>query len=443
MNRREFLKRTASTAAAPLAAPQVLTSGAAGRAAASERITVGCIGVGNQGRAVMRNFLAERDAQVVAVCDVKSRELEYARTFVDRHYGGMFCGAYGDFRDVLARDDVDAVLIATPDHWHAPIALAAARAGKDIYLEKPVGVSLAEAQALRAAARRYGTAFQFGTQQRSDARFRLACELVRNGRIGRLRRVNVWCPGSRPGGSTRRVAPPEYLDYDMWLGPAPWSPHTEHRCSNLFPGSRDPYKIWPFICDYCVGWVSGWGIHALDIALWGGGELLAGPFEIAGAGTIPTTGACDTATAWKIAIRYDSGVTIDFRSPAAAAWRRRYGRAGDHGTAFEGSEGWVHVDRSTVSAHPGSLLRSTIGPDEVRLARPANHVRDLLDAVRARRPTICPIDAAFAAETLCQLSAIVLRLRRPLRWNPTAERFVEDAEAGRMLSRAMREPWRV
>jgi predicted dehydrogenase len=203
-SRRRFL-HSLGAAAGMLALPSAVSAsgpGAGGRSAANERITVGCIGVGNQGRQVMRNFLADSRAQVVAVCDVKQRELDYARQFVDRHYRTSGCRAYADFRELIARDDIDAVLIATPDHWHVLCALAAARAGKDIYLEKPMGLSREEDQALGRAAGQYGTVFQFGTQQRSDPKFRLACELARNGRIGQLKSVHVWSPVSGSGGST-------------------------------------------------------------------------------------------------------------------------------------------------------------------------------------------------------------------------------------------------
>ncbi len=448
INRRQFLTKAGGTAAGAAVLPSMVPSAALGRdggPSPSERITVGCIGMGNRGRQVLRNFLARRDAQVAAVCDVKSRELAYSRDLVDKHYGWLGCAAYADFRELLARDDIDAVLIAAPDHWHAVMAVAAARAGKDIYLEKPLTLSLAGNQAVRAAVRRYGTVFQFGTHQRSDARFHLACRLVRGGLIGELRRLNVWSPASRAGGSTKVVPPPDYLDYDAWLGPAPFAPHTEHRCSNVFPGTRDPYKIWPYISDYCLGWIAGWGIHALDIALWGGGERLSGPLEIEGSGTVPTVGVCDTATDWKVAIRCADGVTVDFRSqPAPAEWQRRYGKVEAHGTAFEGSEGWVHVDRSRVTAHPKSLLKSVIGPGEARLTRSVDHVGNFLDCVKGRAETICPMDAAMAADTLCQLCAIAIRLARRLKWDDRNELFLDDEDANRMLAaRAMRGPWRL
>lgn len=445
-SRRRFLARLGGAVVAAVGGPSVVPSSALGKGGAvapSNRIVAGCIGVGNQGHAVMRNFLAQDDARVVAVCDVKTRCLDIAKNRIDHHYGDRGCATYKDFRRLLARDDIDAVLIATPDHWHVLMALAAARAGKDIYLEKPLGLSQAEDRTLHAAVHRYGTVFQFGTQQRSGSRFRLACELARNGRIGRLQTINVWCPGSRPGGSTEVVPAPHYLDYRMWLGPAPFVPHTRHRCANsIVPG--EPYKIWPFIADYCWGWIAGWGIHALDIALWGAGPELGPPLEVEGIGTIPDHGACDTATTWRVAVTYGGGMMIDFRAhPAPDEWRERYGRIRDHGTVFEGTEGWVHVDRAGMNAHPKSLLNAGAEPGEIRLCRSPGHVRNFLDCVKSRARTVCPIDAAVEADTLCQLCAVAVQRERRLRWDAASKRFVDDETANRMLVRPMRSPWRL
>lgn len=445
-SRRRFLTLIGGAGVAAVSGPAVLPSSALGKdenVAPSNRITVGCIGVGNQGHAVMRNFLAQDDARVLAVCDAKTCCLALAKRRADRHYADRSCTTYADWRDLVARDDIDAVLIATPDHWHVLIALAAAGAGKDIYLEKPVGLSLAEDRALQAAVHRRGTVFQFGTHQRSGSRFRRTVELVRNGRLGRLHTIRVWSPGSRPGGSTRVVPVPEYLDYEMWLGPAPFVPHTEHRCANsIVPG--EPYKVWPFIADYCLGWIAGWGIHPLDIALWGAGPDLGPPREVEGTGTFPSEGVCNTATHWRVTVTCGGGITIDFRAhPAPDEWRRRYGKIRDHGTAFEGAEGWALVDRAGMNAHPKRVLSAAAEPGETRLQESPGHVRNFLDCVKSRAETICPIDAAVEADTLCQLSAIAARLGRKLRWDATAGRFAEDDAANRMLTRAMRSPWRL
>ncbi len=438
ITRRGFLKQSTGLALEVVAFPYVVRPsalGLAGAVAASERVTVGTVGVGPQGIYVMRNFLAQDDCRVVAVCDVKQPALDAGRAVVNERYRDTDCATYADFRALIARPDIDVVHIATCDHWHVPVALEAARAGKDIYLEKPMGLSLAEDQALRAACRRYGTIFQFGTQQRSDRNFRLACELVRNGRIGKLHTINVWCTGSSSGGSRAPVAPPDWIDYDMWLGPAPYHPCTPDRYTNQW---------WWFISDYALGFIAGWGVHPLDIALWGGAERLSGPVEIEGKGVWPgPAGVCDTATNWNIVAKYDTGVTLNFTgNPVPEAWRSRYGRVSDHGTAFEGDAGWVHVDRAGLNAHPKELIGTELGPNELHLYESNSHARNLLDCVRSRREAICPIDAAVQADILCHISDIAIRLERKLRWDPSQERFSGDEVANRRLVRAWRSPWR-
>ena len=433
IHRRQFLKYAVGVSTFPyVISPSAL--GNAGKVAPSEKIAVGCIGVGPQGSGVMGNFLKQKDARVVGVCDVKSNVLKAAQDRVNQHYQGTGCAAYKDFRELLARDDIDVVLAATPDHWHVLVALAAVRAGKDVYLEKPMGLSLAQDQALRTAVHRHGRVFQFGTQQRSSRNFRFACELVLNGRLGKLHTINVWSPGSSQGGDPTPVPVPEWLDYEMWLGPAPYTPYTKDRCSNA---------LWWFISDYALGFIAGWGVHPLDIALWGGGDKVAGPAEIEGKGVWPTIeGVCDTAMNWNVVCKYDSGVTMNFTGdPYPEKWKKRYGRTTSHGTAFEGTEGWVHVDRSGLNAHPKELLTTELGPNDIHLYESNNHVRNLLDCVKSRAETICPIDVAVQADILCHISDIAIRLEQKLRWNPKIERFVNNDAANRRLSRTMRSPW--
>jgi predicted dehydrogenase len=436
VNRRQFLRRATGAAVGAISYPYVVSSSALGKAgsvAASNRISVGCVGVGPQGTAVMRNFLVEKDARVVAVCDVKSNVRQAAQNLVNEHYQSDGCAAYNDFRELIGRDDIDVVLAATPDHWHVLVALAAVKAGKDVYLEKPMGLSLEQDQALRAAVHRYGRVFQFGTQQRSSRDFRFACELVLNGRLGKLHTINVWSPGSSQGGSPEPVPVPEWLDYNMWLGPASFKPYTEDRCSN---------KLWWFISDYAIGFIAGWGIHPVDIALWGGGDKLTGPIEIEGTGVWPTEGICDTAMNWNVTLKYAGGVTMSFTgNPFPEEWRKRYGRTGSHGTAFEGTDGWVHVDRSGINAQPKELLQTEFGPNEIHLYNSSNHVRNLLDCVKSRAKTICPIDEAVQADIICQISDIAIRLEQKLKWDPKEELFVNNDAANRRLSRAMRSPW--
>jgi len=401
----------------------------------------------------MRQFLAQKDARVLAVCDVKEEQLRSACDRVNAVYDSKDCAAYKDYRELVARKDIDVVLIATPDHWHTLTALAALRSGKDVYCEKPLALSLAEHQLLREEVNARKRIFQFGTQQRSDARFRRACEMVLNGRIGKLRHINVWAPGSAPGGSTKVVPVPETLDYDFWTGPAPYRPYTEDRCSAV-----DVKKTWWFISDYTLGFITGWGIHPMDIALWGGGaDLFAGPLGAEGFGRIPSEGACDTATVWDVGFTFQGGVTLKFVGtpngrnageptgepwPQEQEWRNHYGKISTHGTAFEGTDGWVHVDRSVINAHPASLLDENPESYKVQLKRSTNHVRDLLDSVKSRAQSICPIEEAIKADQLCHVADLALRLRRRLMWDPQKERFLDDREAQeRIASRNMRSPW--
>jgi predicted dehydrogenase len=452
--RRQFLHTTTAAAFCGAALPSIVPAavlGREGKAAPSNRIVVGGIGLGPQGQGDLSGFLSQKDAQVVAVCDVKKDQLDQARQMVDRNYENHSCVAYGDFRDVVARKDIDAFLIATPDHWHVLAALAAVRAGKDVYLEKPMGLSLAEDWALRKEVHRHKRVFQFGTQQRSSRIFRLACELVRNGRIGTLKHINVWAPGSSPGGSTKVVPVPLGLNYDLWLGPAPFRPHTEDLCSA--DGAR---KTWWFISEFALGFVAGWGIHPIDIAAWGT-DLLSGPIEVEGRGSFHCEGACDTATIWDVNMKSASGVTMKFVGvpnggnqgrttgeswPQADEWKQKYRRITSHGTAFEGTDGWVHVDRDGINLQPESLIDEKEENFKLRLTKSPHHVRNFLDAVKSRAETVCPIDESVRSDSLCHISEIAMRLNRKVVWDPHKERFLGDEEANlRLQARKMRPPW--
>ncbi len=434
IGRRGFLKGAVGAAAFPYVVSSSVL-GKDGAVAPSEKIVVGSIGVGPQGTGVMGNFMNQKDTRVVAVCDVKSNVLADRKKLVDKHYGDTGCATYGDFRELLERKDIDVVTIATCDHWHVLCSIAAAKAKKDIYLEKPMGLSMAEDQALRATCKRYGTVFQFGTQQRSSQQFLLACELVRNGKIGELKSINVWSPGSSAGGSPEPVPVPDWLDYDMWLGPAAKVPYTKDRCSN---------KLWWFISDYALGFIAGWGVHPLDIALWGGGEKTGCNLEIEGTGVFPTEGVANTALNWNVKAKFDSGVEMKFTGdPYPDEWKKRYRRTTSHGTAFEGTEGWVHVDRAGINVSSPELLKTEFGPNDTRLIKSYNHARNLLDCVKTRAKTICPIEDAVAVDMLCQISDIATRVDGKLKWNWKRERFIDDAAANRMLSKPMRSPWKL
>jgi len=453
--RREFLRTQLTVALGMATAPAWIPAsarGADGTVAPSNRIYLGAIGVGPQGRAVLAGFLAQAEVRVVAVCDVARQNLEPALRQVNQHYKNEDCKTYHDFRELLARPDIDAVLIATPDHWHVPVALAAARARKHMYLEKPMGLSVAEDQMLRAACRQHSVVFQFGTQQRSSREFRRACELVRNGRIGKLQQIDVWCAASRPGGSTEPIPPPEGLDYDFWLGPAPQTPYTPGKAfDNIPPGA---WKTWWFNYDYALGFIAGWGVHPLDIAYWGYPAMMNGPIQVEGQAIFPKSGACNTAVAWEVNFTFADGVRMRYRGTRNGAepcalndfsdWVARYGKIADHGTGFVGTDGWVEVHRGGLKTHPEKLAEEPLGSDAVTLPRSSGHQRNLIEAIQRGQPTICPIDDAFQADVLCHLSDIATRLGRKLTWDPKQEKFVNDPEANRKLGlREMRAPWRL
>ena len=429
ISRRRFLKRVAGTAAVA-AFPYIVPSSALGKAgtvAPSNRITVGCIGTGGMGRGDMGLFLQLPDAQIVAVCDAKQTARQLALALVGQG-GQKGCAEYRDFRELVARDDIDVVSIASTDHWHVLHALAAVRSGKDVYVEKPLGLSIQEITTLREEVHRHNRMFQFGTQQRSMPNFRFACELVRNGRIGQLKTIKVSAPDGfkeRTNDDGYDIEPvPEGFDYEMWLGPAPWAPYTPKRVIN-------PH--WFHISDYSLGYVAGWGIHHVDIAQWGSGMELTGPVEVEGSGLFPAEdGLCDNALNWDVSLKYANGVRMHFTSDTLM---------NKHGIRFEGTEGWVFVNRSEFDTHPKSLMQETIKPNEIHLPVSTHHQRNLIDSVKSRTPSICNIDVAVRSDTVCTISDIAMRLGRPLKWDPATERFVGDDEANQRLVRAMRSPW--
>jgi len=456
ISRRTFLRTAGTAALASTMLPTIVPGSALGKDGAvspANRITLGVIGCGPQGRGDMGNFLNEKDCQVVAVCDVKADQLGLAKQAVDQRYQNEDCRPYHDFRDLVGRQDIDACLIATPDHWHVLVALAAANSGKDVYVEKPLGITLEEGRVLRKEVRKHKRVFQFGTQQRSSRMFWQACQLVRNNRIGKLRQINVWSPGSAPGGSCRQVPPPPGLDYDLWLGPAPAIPHTENRCSDVAN-----LKTWWFISDHALGFIAGWGIHPVDIALWGGGDLLGGTVEVQGRANFHNAeGVCDTATVWEVDFTFGSGVSMKFvgvpnghnqDGPTGDPWlyqdewKARYRRIETHGTAFEGSDGWVHVDRSGINLQPQDLIDVDPATLKVSLVHSPGHARNFLDCIKSRTDTVCPIEAAAASDTLCHLADAATRLGRKLKFDFKTEKFVDDETANqRLKARPMRKPW--
>ncbi len=441
--RRQFLGQ-----AAVLGAPLILSPGALGaddKPAASARINVGFIGTGNQGLNDIGGFLGDPRVQIVAVCDVNKESAGYwnggvagrepARRKIEKHYGdgkksGTYkgCKTYNDFRELLDRKDIDAVVICTPDHWHAIPVIAACKANKDIYCQKPLSLTIAEGRAMSDAVKKHDRVFQTGSQQRSDKNFRIACELVRNGRIGKLHTVRCGLPGGRPDygktGNRKKPEPvPEGFDYEFWLGPAPKQPYAPARCHVNFR----------WIYDYSGGQVTDWGGHHPDCAQWGMGTEHTGPIEIANAkGVFPPDPLWNTATEYYFEAIYANGVKMIISDKERS------------GVTWEGSDGKVWADRGKHEATPKSLLDTKIGPKEIHLFKSDNHYRNFIDCVRSRKETAAPAEVAHRSITICHLGNIAMRLgRKSLRWDPVKEQIVGDDEAAKMLSRPYREPWKL
>lgn len=434
ISRREFIKKTLATASA-LAFPSFIPASAFGNAAPSHRITLGCIGVGRMGQADLRDFLGFDEVQVLAVCDVDRKRALEAQQLVEAHYraratNGSYkgCAIYRDFREVLARTDIDAVAIVTPDHWHGLIAIAAAQAGKDIFVEKPLTFTIHEGCVLRDTVARYGCVSQIGSQQRSEANFRFACELVRNGHIGALHTVRVGLPLDPTTRALEIMPVPAELDYEMWLGPAPWQPYSEKR---VHPRADYGRPGWMCCTDYCHGMISNWGAHHLDIAQWGMGTEWSGPTRVKAHTTFPADGMWEVHGAFRVEYEYAHGVKLICASTT------------EHkpGVVFEGSAGWVHVDRGALATQPSNLLHAVIGPNETHLYQSNNHKQNFLECIKSRAQTITPIALGHRSNTLCNLGDLAMRLGRELRWDAAQECFHDDEEANRMLQRPLRSPW--
>ncbi len=425
IERRTFLRQTLAAAGTGIALPYFVRPSALGKAetvAASERVTLGFIGTGSHGIDMnLRTFLGHSDAQAVAVCDVDPVNLKKARDIVNAKYGNKDCAAYQDFREILARPDIDAVMISTPDHWHVPIAIAAAKAGKDVECEKPT-LTIEEGRRLVETMKRYDRVFQWSTEDRAVDVYHRMCELVRNGRIGKVHTIKVELPsGPAEPGDPSPMPVPDGFDYDMWLGPAPWAPYTKGRCH------------WNFrwIFDYSGGMLTDWGAHLLDGAQWGNNTEHTGPVEVEGEGVFWRDGLYNTAKDYHIEYTYADGVRLIVDS-------------GTPSLRFEGSEGWIGNRgwRAPLQAQPASILDSVIGPNEVHLYTcPQGEQRNFLDCVKSRQECYFPPETGQRCFTIAHIGNIAMLLGKKLKWDPEAERFTNSDEANRMLGRAMRSPW--
>ena len=422
-SRRAFLKGSAAfSSCAAFGFPLIVPSSVFGKQAPSNRLTIACIGTGSMGMSNLRGFLGQPGTQTVAVCDVDKKRLQEALDAAKLNKSS----GYTDFRQVLARRDIDVVVNSTPDHWHVPISLEAVRAGKDVYCEKPLSLTISEGRRLCDAVERYGRVFQTGSHQRSDRNFRFVCELVRNGRIGPVREVIVEIPAnSRKNPIVWQPQPvPAELDYDMWLGPAPWAPYTKQRCHYSFR----------FIRDYGGGQLTNWGAHHLDIVQWALGKDDGGPLKICGKGIFPRDGLFNTADEVCIEYTYENDVRVICRTNPKTT-------TGE--ILFKGEDGWIRVSREETSAAPAGLLKSRLGPAEIHLYRSSEHRKNFLECIRTRGQMVTPVQVGHRSATVCHLGNIAMLLGRQLRWDEALEEFPGDAEAGRLLDRPVRSWWAV
>ena len=455
MDRRRFLATAgqglvASSVAAGF--PAIVPASVFGSTSPSNRINVGAIGTGRISRGHDLPGTWQHDmARIMAVCDLDRRRVEDAKTLVNGYYaqktGKPYDGVtgYASYHDLLASKDVDAVVISTPDHWHCIIAIDAVEAGKDVYLQKPASLTIAEGRALSNAVQRTGRIFQIGSQQRSTVQFRYAAELVRNGRIGQLKTVEVGLPGDPSGDDEPEMPVPKNLDYETWLGSTPVVYYTEKR---VHPQVGYDRPGWLRCEQFGAGMITGWGAHHIDSAHWGMDTEYTGPVEIWGSAEFPKKGLWDVHGPFKTEALYANGVKMIV--------------SGDfpNGIKFTGSEGWIFVSRgnetvtgsdpvaklkdaTALSASDPKIITSVIGPDEINLPRSAEHHGNWLECVKSRQQPIAPVEIAHRSCSACLLHHAAMKLRRKLYWDPMRDHFKNDDEANALRSRPQRWPYTI
>lgn len=435
ISRRTFLMGVLATATVPAFFTTRQGFAASGP---NDTIRIGCIGVGRQGRADLQEALyrgLDANARIVAVCDVDSKRSRLAKDLVEELYkkeaekAGAYsgCKQFADYRELLKQDDIDAVIIVTPDHWHALPAIDAARAGKDIYLEKPMTFTVREGQQLVKAVRDNDRVFQLGTQQRSQIYFRKACELVRNGRVGNVHTITVTLPPDKGTGNAEQIPVPENLNYDMWTGPADMKPYAVDR---VHPQEGFGRPGWLQISEYTHGMITGWGAHMNDIAQWGNGTDESGLTEIEATAEYPKRGLFDVHTEFSAEGRYTNGVKL-------------IQKTGKGDVKFEGDEGWIFVSRDKLQASNPELLKGKIPEDGVHLYESKNHMLNFFECIRSRKDPISAVEIGHRSNSVCLVTHIAMKLGRKLNWDPKTERFKDDKEANAMLDYKHREPWSI
>lgn len=427
MKRRDFLKASVGAVGFPYLIPSSAL-GKSGTVAPSNRIVMGAIGTGSMGTGDLNGFLSKSDVQMVAVCDVDTNHSGNAKKLVDAKYGNKNCDVYGDYRDLIARGDLDAVMHALPDHWHGIVSVACARAGLDIHGQKPLARTVRGGRAICDAVGRYGRIWQTGSWQRSVSNFHKAAELVNAGVIGDVKYCEVGLPNGGSSGILPVTKVPANLNYDMWLGPAPWREFVALQGDSV-------HWNWRWVMDYSGGQLTDWAGHHIDIAHWGLGLDKAGPVSITEAkGEYPTEGTYDVPYAYKFKNTYANGVVM----VVANAAQQPHGQ----GTSWYGDNGqWIHVSRAGLKASSPDILKTVLGPGDKRLYKSNDHLQNFLDCVKSRKETITPVETAHRSISAALLGEIAMLTGKDLEWDPVKELFTNDESANRYLSRPMRSPW--
>jgi predicted dehydrogenase len=428
--RRDFLTRSAAAVAGAVILPQIIPStamGLGGKLPPSDRIVMGAIGTGSQGTGNLKGFLGRvKELQFVAVCDVDTSHAANAKGLIDQINKNSDCRTYGDYREFLEKEKLDAVSIALPDHWHGLIYSAAANKKLDVYGEKPLARTINDSKAIVSAVKNNNIVWQTGSWQRSLENFRRGAELAVNGRIGKITRVEVGLPdGGRGIGTPPVMEVPAELNWEMWLGPAPKVPYRGVSHWN-----------WRWILDYSGGQLTDWTGHHIDIAQWGFGMERSGPVEIVGEGVYPRDGIYNAPVEYDFNCKYANGIEMR----VANASRLRMGM----GATWYGEKGWIHVDRGNVLlASDPKILAEVIGENEIHLYKSDNHIGNFLECVKSRKETVAPVEIAHRSITVGLLGEIAMTTGQKIQWDPEKQEIIGNPVASRLLTRPYRQPWNV
>jgi len=446
MKRRKFITNTAKGLTAAMVFPQILSSCKDD----NDMVNVGFLGVGGRGSTHLKKFISIKGVNITGIYDPfkdrKDKWVSWVNNIYEKYNSGkksIFkfkpCKGFDDFRALLNDDSIDAVVISTPDHWHVPLSVYAIDRGKDVYVEKPLGLTIEQGQILRKKVHDKKAVLQYGTQQRSGRHFWLAAELTRRGKIGKLERIDAWCPGRGRtiNGSTKPIPVPPGFSYDTWLGPAKVTPYTKDRCTNE--------GAW-FVYDNSIGFLGGWGAHPLDIAQWGNRSDNTGPVRYSGSGSyFPKGGLFDTIDKWDIHCEYANGVKMHFFSndyiPDYVKGKRT--NIINHGTTFWGTDGWVSVDRQGIYAGDPDLLKFKVEPGQEECYVSTDHQANFIECVRSRKQPVSNIDAAVRSDTISHLCDILIRSgAEELLWDPVSEKIINPGvEMEPLMHRHQRKPY--